>query len=82
MNTYFQDLINNEVMRITKKYNKDFLNCSDLMKIMGLCRKNVTEMMKSPDFPLLRYGNRMVVSVFSFVVWQFEKEKKNGKEKK
>ena len=36
-----ESLIQNEVERISTKYNKDFLDCEDLMKITGLGRDNV-----------------------------------------
>jgi predicted DNA-binding transcriptional regulator AlpA len=74
------ELLSREVERLTTKYNKDFLCCEDLMKITGVGRDNVTAMMNDKSFPLVRMGNRKIVSVLSFVIWQHnKKEIKNEK---
>lgn len=63
-------LIQNEVQRISTKYNKDFLDCEDLIKITGLGRDNVRNLLRSKDFPTTKVGKRQVVSVLNFVTWQ------------
>ena len=63
------NLIKSEVDRLTTKYNKDFLDCEDLMKITGLGRDNVRNLMRSKNFPTTKVGKRQVVSVLNFVTW-------------
>ena len=63
------NLIQNEVNRISQKYNKDFLDCEDLIKITGLGRDNVRNLLRSKDFPTTKVGKRQVVSVLNFVTW-------------
>ena len=63
------ELIQNEVNRISLKYNKDFLDCEDLIKITGLGRDNVRTLLRSKDFPTTKVGKRQVVSVLNFVTW-------------
>lgn len=65
-----ENLIKCEVERISTKYNKDFLDCEDLIKITGLGRDNVRKMMKNKSFPITKVGKRQVVSVLNFVTWQ------------
>ena len=76
------ELIQNEVNRISLKYNKDFLDCEDLIKITGLGRDNVRNLMRSKTFPTTKVGKRQVVSVLNFVTWltltKTESEVKNG----
>ena len=69
------NLIQSEVDRISQKYNKDFLDCEDLIKITGLGRDNVRSLLRSKDFPTTKVGKRQVVSVLNFVTW---KKKKNN----
>ena len=64
------NLIQNEVQRISTKYNKDFLACEDLIKITGLGRDNVRNLLRSKNFPTTKVGKRQVVSVLNFVAWQ------------
>ncbi len=61
-----------EVKRIAEKYQKDFLNCDDLVDIMGVGKNNVRELMNSGGFPTIEIGNRKVVSIISFVFWSLE----------
>ena len=68
-NININDLIQNEVNRISLKYNKDFLDCEDLIKITGLGRDNVRNLMRSKTFPTTKVGKRQVVSVLNFVTW-------------
>lgn len=63
------NLIDTEVARISTKYGKDFLDCEDLIKITGLGRDNVRNLMRSKSFPTTKVGKRQVVSVLNFVVW-------------
>ena len=63
------ELIQNEVNRISLKYSKDFLVCEDLIKITGLGRDNVRNLMRSKNFPTTKVGKRQVVSVLNFVRW-------------
>ena len=62
-------LIKAEVDRLTTKYNKDFLDCEDLINIMGIGRDNVRNLMRSKNFPTTKVGKRQVVSVLNFVTW-------------
>ena len=63
------NLIQSEIDRISQKYNKDFLDCDDLIKITGLGRDNVRSLLRSKDFPTTKVGKRQVVSVLNFVTW-------------
>ena len=63
------NLIKSEVDRLTTKYNKDFLDCEDLIKITGLGRDNIRNLMRSKNFPTTKVGKRQVVSVLNFVTW-------------
>ena len=63
------DIIQNEVNRISQKYNKDFLDCEDIIKITGLGRDNVWNLLRSKNFPTTKVGKRQVVSVLNFVTW-------------
>ncbi len=76
------NLIKSEVDRLTTKYNKDFLDCEDLIKITGLGRDNVRNLMRSKNFPTTKVGKRQVVSVLNFVTWMTlnnnTSEAKNG----
>lgn len=68
-NMNIDNLIKSEVDRLTTKYNKDFLDCEDLIKITGLGRDNVRNLMRSKNFPTTKVGKRQVVSVLNFVTW-------------
>lgn len=81
-NLNLNELIQAEVDRISTKYNKDFLDCEDLIKITGLGRDNVRNLMRSKNFPTTKVGKRQVVSVLNFVTWLMlnnsQSEVKNG----
>ena len=81
-NLNLNELIQAEVDRISTKYNKDFLDCEDLIKITGLGRDNVRNLMRSKTFPTTKVGKRQVVSVLNFVTWLTlsgsQSEVKNG----
>ena len=68
-NLNLNELIQSEVNRISLKYGKDFLDCEDLIKITGLGRDNVRNLMRSKTFPTTKVGKRQVVSVLNFVTW-------------
>ena len=68
-NIDFNCLIQSETKRISIKYNKDFLDCDDLIKITGLGRDNVRNLLRSKSFPTTKIGKRQVVSVLNFVTW-------------
>ena len=68
-NLNLNELIQAEVDRISTKYNKDFLDCEDLIKITGLGRDNVRNLMRGKTFPTTKVGKRQVVSVLNFVTW-------------
>lgn len=61
-----------EARRIAEKYQKDFLNCDDLVDIMRVGKNNIRELMNNASFPTIEVGNRKVVSVVSFVLWSLE----------
>ncbi len=72
-------------MRNSKNFAKiqqRFLDCEDLIKITGLGRDNVRNLLRSKDFPTTKVGKRQVVSVLNFVTWltlnQTANEVKNG----
>lgn len=81
-NLNLNELIQAEVDRISTKHNKDFLDCEDLIKITGLGRDNVRNLMRSKNFPTTKVGKRQVVSVLNFVTWLMlnnsQSEVKNG----
>ena len=62
-------LISAEAKRLADRYNKDYLDCEDLIKITGLGRDKVRNLMRSKSFPTTKVGKRQVVSVLNFVTW-------------
>lgn len=72
------ELIQSEVDRLSKRYNKDFLDCADIMKITGLGRDKVREMMNSNNFPTSKFGRKKTVGLASFVIWQMKNNTKGG----
>lgn len=64
-----EQLITDESKRLSEKYQKDFLDCEDLIKITGLGRDNVRQLLRSKSFPTTKVGKRQVVSVLNFVTW-------------
>ena len=59
-----------ETKRLSEKYNKDFFGCDDLVEIMNVGKGNIYQLMRSKNFPTIEIGNRKVVSVLDFVIWQ------------
>ena len=64
-------LISAEAKRLADRYNKDYLDCEDLMKITGLGKGNVRALMNRLDFPTITIGRRKVISVLSFARWAY-----------
>ncbi|MDR3344721.1 MAG: hypothetical protein LBT21_03910 [Oscillospiraceae bacterium] len=58
-----------EAKRLSEKYGKDFFECDDLIKILGVGRDNVRGLMRSKNFPVKTIGGRKVVSAAAFVAW-------------
>jgi len=71
-----ETLICAEVERLSKKYNKDFLELKDVMEITGLGRDKVREIFNSKDFPSSNYGHKQTVTLMSFVIWQIKNNTK------
>lgn len=61
-----------EARRLSEKYNKDFLDCDDLVKIMGVGKNNIRQLLNSDSFPTIEIGNRKVVSVIAFSMWSLK----------
>jgi len=58
-----------EAKRLAEKYGKDYLNCDDLVSIMGVGKNNIRHLLNSSTFPTITIGNRRVVSVLAFALW-------------
>lgn len=71
-----EELICAEVERLSKKFNKDFLELKDVMQITGLGRDKVREIFNSKNFPLSNYGHKQTVSIMAFVIWQMKNNTK------
>ena len=65
-----EQLIADEVKRLSQQFGKSFLDCDDIIKITGLGRDNVRALMRSRRFPVTTVGKRQVVSILNFVAWQ------------
>ncbi len=65
-----EQLIADEVKRLSEKYGKSYLDCDELIQLTGLGRDNVRALMSSANFPVTCVGNRKVVSILAFVTWQ------------
>ncbi len=61
-----------EARRLAEKYNKDFFDCDDLVKIMGVGKNNIRQLLNSDSFPTVEIGNRKVVSVIAFALWSLQ----------
>lgn len=46
-----------------------FLSAETLSKVLGISPASSYELMHEPDFPVLKIGNRMVVSKEKFIRW-------------
>ena len=45
------------------------LNAEVIAKVQGISPSSTYELMHEPDFPVLKIGNRMVVSKEKFILW-------------
>lgn len=61
-----------EARRLAEKHDKDFLDCDDLVKIMGIGKNNARQLLNSDSFPTTEIGNRKIVSVIAFVYWSMQ----------
>jgi hypothetical protein len=67
-----------EAKRLAEKYKKDFFDCEDLVKIMGVGKNNIRQMFNSDSFPTIKIGKRKVVSVIAFIMWSMQNELYNS----
>ena len=65
-----EQVIADEVKRLSAQFGKSFLDCEDIIKLTGLGRDNVRALMRSHRFPVMKVGKRQVVSIVNFVTWQ------------
>ena len=65
-----EQVIADEVKRLSAQFGKSFLDCEDIIKLTGLGRDNVRALMRSRSFPVMKVGKRQVVSIVNFVTWQ------------
>ena len=65
-----EQLIADEVRRLSLQFGKSFLDCEDIIKLTGLGRDNVRALMRSRRFPVVKVGKLQVVSILNFVTWQ------------
>ena len=65
-----EQLIADEVRRLSTQFGKSFLDCEDLIQLTGLGRDNVRALMRSRCFPVVTVEKRQVVSILNFVTWQ------------
>jgi len=75
-NISIEELIAGEVARLAQIYSKSFLDCEDIVGLTGLGRDNVRGLMSSNIFPVIKAGNRKIVSIIAFVTWQLAQGKK------
>ena len=68
-----EQLITEEVNRLTNKYNKSFIGYKEIMEIMGIGRDSAKALLSSRQFPVVQLGNRKVTSITAFVAWQMSK---------
>ena len=61
-----------EAKRLAEKHGKDYLNCDDLVSIMGIGKNNARQLLNASDFPTVEIGNRKVVSVIAFALWSLK----------
>lgn len=74
-----EQIIADEVKRLSEKYGKSYLDCDELIQLTGLGRDNVRALMNSANFPVTCVGNRKVVSILAFVTWQLRGFDRGGK---
>ena len=49
-----------------------FLNSETVAKVLGISSSSAYELMREPDLPMLRIGNRMVGPKGQFIQWVTE----------
>ena len=64
-----------EAKRLSEKYGKDYLNCDDIVEIMGVGKNNARQLLNNDTFPTVEIGNRKVVSVIAFALWSLQFQK-------
>ena len=67
-----EQLVADEVKRLSLQFGKSFLDCEDIISLTGLGRDNVRALMRSRRFPVVKVGKRQVVSILNFVTWQIK----------
>ena len=77
-NIQINEIINQEVARLTDLYKKDFLDCDEIIALTGLGRDNVLALMNSDKFPVKQVGKRKIVSIASYVIWKFTDDRKSA----
>ena len=65
-----EQLVADEVKRLSLQFGKSFLDGEDIISLTGLGRDNVRALMRSRRFPVVKVGKRQVVSILNFVTWQ------------
>lgn len=65
-----EQLVADEVKRLSLQFGKSFLDCEDIISLTGLGRDNVRALMRSRRFPVVKVGKRQVVSILNIVTWQ------------
>ena len=65
-----EQLVADEVKRLSLQFGKSFLDCEDIISLTGLGRDNVRALMRSRRFLVVKVGKRQVVSILNFVTWQ------------
>ena len=65
-----EQLVADEVKRLSLQFGKSFLDCEDIISLTGLGRDNVRALMRSRRSPVVKVGKRQVVSILNFVTWQ------------
>jgi hypothetical protein len=65
-----EELILNEVKRLSEIYNKTFLDGEEIVELTRLGRDNARALMDRKFFPVTKIGNRKIVSILAFVTWQ------------
>ena len=65
-----EQVIADEVKRLSAQFGKSFLDCEDIIKLTGLGWDNVRALMRSRRFPVMKVGERQVVSRVHCVTWQ------------
>ncbi len=58
-----------EAKRLSEKYGKDYFDCEDIVKIMGIGKNNARELFRDNSFPAKQIGNRRVISAIAFTLW-------------